>query len=199
MPSPTDHISLDLLADLVDHLVPAGEREPLLAHLGACADCSQRRQELDRLVKLMRTDDSVDAPQPVLARALNIFQRQQVQEPETPLLKRLFASLSFDSLRAEPVFGFRSGRAETRQLIFSAEDIDLDLRITPLGDRWNVSGQVLGAECARGAVQMQSETATESACLNELCEFTLTPVSSGSYHLRLRLEDVQIEFPEIEL
>lgn len=200
MPSSTDHISVDVLADLVEKRVPLAEQEPLMAHLQACADCSLGLQKLDHLVGLMRTDDSVDAPQPLIARALNIFQRQPRQQAASPSLpRRVVAAVSFDSLSAEPVFGFRSGQAETRQLIFSAEEIDIDLRIAPRGDRWNVSGQVLGAECAGGEVQLQSETVAESTRLSELCEFALTPVASGSYRLRLRLEDVEVEFPEIAL
>lgn len=200
MPSSTNHISFELLADLADQRVPDAERAPLMAHLQACADCSQSWQKLNHLVGLMRSDDSVEAPQPVIARALNIFQ-QPARQPTAPpnLLRRLVASLSFDSFSAEPAFGFRSGRAETRQLILSVEDIDIDLRIAQRGDRWNVSGQVLGTECASGEVQLQSETAAESARLNELCEFALTPVTSGSYSLRLRLKDVEVEFSGIEI
>lgn len=200
MPSSTDHISFELLADLADKRVSPAELEPLLAHLQACADCSRNWQKLLHLVGLMRTDDSMDAPQPLIARALNIFQRQPREETATAsLFKRFVAALSFDSLSAEPAFGLRSGQTGSRQLIFNAEDIDIDLRISPLGDRWNVSGQVLGSECAGGEVQLQSGTEDESAQLNELCEFSLRPVTSGLYRMRLRLKDVEVEFPEIEL
>jgi len=201
MPNSINHISLEVLADLAEQRLAPAEREPLIAHLQVCAGCSQSWQKLDHLIGLMRTDDSKDAPQPLIAQALNIFQRRPRREPATPptLLRRLVASLSFDSLSAAPAFGVRSGQTDTRQLIFNAEGIDLDLRIANLGDRWNVSGQVLGAKCAGGEVQLQSETAGESVFLNDLCEFSLTAVTSGSYRLRLRLEDVEVEFPEIEL
>jgi hypothetical protein len=35
--------------------------------------------------------------------------------------------------------------------------------------------------------------------LNELCEFTLPPVPEGTYALRLRLNDTEIEIPELSL
>lgn len=200
MPSSTDHISFEVLADLAEQRIVPSEQEPLLAHLQSCSDCSQSWRRLDHLVGLMRTDDSVDAPQPLIARALNIFQRPLGRESASPsLLRRLVASLNFDSFSAEPAFGFRSGPAEARQLIYSAEEIDLDLRIAPLDDRWRLSGQVLGAECGGGEVRLQSESGTESAPLNELCEFSLSPVTPGSYRLSLRLEDVEVEFPELKI
>ena len=200
MTSSTDHISFEVLADLAEERSPTASRESVLTHLQECSACGSSLDGLRGVIGMMRTDQSEDAPQAAIARALNTFQRQPLRETATPsMLRRLVASLSFDSLSAEPAFGFRSGQAATRQLIFSAEDIDLDLRIAPLGDRWNVSGQVLGTECGGGEVQMQSETANESAGLNDVCEFNLAPVTSGSYRLRLRLEDVEIEVPQLEL
>ena len=196
----TDHISFELLADLAESRVAPPHREPLINHLRECSECSRTWQDLGQLVGLMRTDDSVDAPQPVIARALNICQSKPRRQTTTPsLVGRLLASLSFDSFNATPAFGFRSAQATARQLIFSAGDIDVDIRIAAKDDRYVVSGQVLGTECASGELQLQNESVKESASLNDLCEFTLAPVAAGTYSLRLRLAEMEVDFPEIEL
>jgi hypothetical protein len=200
MTRPIDHISFELLADLAESRVAPQDREPLMNHLRVCSDCARTWQDLGQLVGLMRSDDSADAPQPVIARALNIFQPKPRRQTATPsLVGRLLASLSFDSLNVAPAFGVRSGQATTRQLIFSAGDVDIDLRIAAQDDRFVVSGQVLGTECGGAELQLQNESVRESALLNDLCEFTLAPVGKGTYSLRLRLDDMEIEFPEIEL
>lgn len=203
MPSSTDHISFALLTDLVEQRVPVPEQGSLLAHLEVCPDCSQQRSQLDQLINLMRTDDSVEAPQALIARALNVFQRRPqtelAKESRPSLIKRLVASLSFDSLSATPAFGFRSGQTQSRQLIFTAGEIDLDLRLAPLSEGWNLSGQVLGGKCGGGEVELQSEAGLTSAPLNDLCEFVLAPVPPGHYRLLLRLEDLELEIPELEL
>jgi hypothetical protein len=35
--------------------------------------------------------------------------------------------------------------------------------------------------------------------LNELCEFTFPAIPTGNYSLRVRMPDVEIEIPELEL
>jgi hypothetical protein len=102
-------------------------------------------------------------------------------------------------MHGTPAYGVRSGQSAARQMLYSAGDNDLDLRVTPSGEAWVVSGQVLGSECAGGQVRLQSETDETAAPLNELCEFTLPPVPSGSYTLRVRFKDMEVEVPDLEL
>jgi hypothetical protein len=84
-------------------------------------------------------------------------------------------------------------------MLYSAGDNDVDLRVQPAGESWVVSGQVLG-ECAGGSVRLEGGAAEVAAAeLNELCEFTLPAVPSGTYKLRLRLNDVEVEIPELQL
>ena len=155
------------------------------------------------MVGLMQSDDSIAAPQAVIARALNIFSPPlpSLSRPaaEKSLLSRIVAALTFDSLNLAPAFGVRSGKGTTRQMIFTAGNTDVDLRIAAQDERWTLSGQVLGTACANGEVQLQSESVTESATLNEYCEFSFSPVETGTYSLRLFMAEVEVEFPAIEL
>jgi hypothetical protein len=155
-------------------------------------------ESLARLVGLMRTDKSVDAPRSAVAAAVNLFRSRAVAE-KPALVQRLLAALSFDSLSSAPAFGVRSGApAAARQLLYSAGDNDLDLRVSQSGEQWTVSGQVLGP-CAGGRAELEGDGGRAAAELNEQCEFTLSPLPTGSYTLRLRLSDVEIEIPEINL
>ncbi|HEX8852479.1 MAG TPA: hypothetical protein VF754_03280, partial [Pyrinomonadaceae bacterium] len=119
-------------------------------------------------------------------------------------IKRVMAALTFDSAQLAPVFGVRSGQtADARQLLFSAGDTDVDLRLASGGDGWTISGQILG-ECDGGRVEIESvadsgEAQSARADLNEMCEFTLPPVPSGSYKLRLHFNDLEVEVPELQL
>ena len=74
---------------------------------------------------MMRSDSTIDAPRDVLTAAINIFS----QERRVPL-RRIVALLTFDSRNAGPAFGVRSLPAASRQMLYSAEEIDLELRIT---------------------------------------------------------------------
>jgi hypothetical protein len=83
-------------------------------------------------------------------------------------------------------------------MLYSAGDNDVDVRLAQSGEKWVVSGQVLG-ECSGGRVELAGTDAEVSGDLNELCEFTLPAVPAGSYTLRLRFDEVEVEIPELLL
>ena len=195
------HLSFALLADLVEGRLAAEEQASARTHLAGCAHCSGQAAELTRVTGLMRADTSEDAPRDVLSDAIRMFRTRPVAAEKPGLLRRLVASLSFDSGALAPAFGVRSGApAAARQLLFTAGDIDVDLRLAPSGEGWVVSGQLLGA-CTGGRVELLSgnNAPTSQADLNDLCEFTLPPVPEGVYTLRLLIDDAEIEVPGLSL
>jgi hypothetical protein len=198
MNTPIQHIPFAELADLAEEKISEQERTAPMAHIAACQKCAGEFDRLKQLITAMRTDASQDAPRDVIAYAVNIFQAHtRLNEPS--LLRRIVAALTFDSAKAEPAFGLRSGPATARQLLFAAEDNDLDLRIQSQAEEWVVSGQLLGSTCAGGHVELHGESASVLAELNDLCEFKLAAVPPGNYRLRLRLEDVELEVQQLEL
>ncbi len=170
-----------------------------MEHLSTCRNCDNQFRRLEQLLKTMRSDREPDAPRDLVAFVLNLF--QEGKRSATPsLLRHIIAALSFDSaMNLAPAFGVRSGQASSRQLLYSAEANDIDLRITRQGDRLVVTGQVLGEECAGSEVVLKGETESASASLNQLCEFTLPPVQPGSYALVLRMANLEVEIPDIDL
>ena len=195
------HISFARLADLVEGRLSAEDARGDRAHLDACARCSEQAAQLGRVTQLMRADTSEDAPRDAIFNVVRMFRARPEAVAEPNLLRRIVAALSFDSNALAPAFGVRSGQnAPARQLLFSAGDFDVDLRLASSGEGWRVSGQVLGP-CAGGEVEL-GETGRDpisSAALNNLCEFTLPPVPEGSYSLRMRLGDVEVEIRELDL
>jgi hypothetical protein len=194
----SQHIPFAKLADLAEKRAAADERTASMAHLSSCAVCGQQVERMERVLGLMKADTATDAPRDVLAYALNIFS-EKAREPS--LLKRIVAALSFDSSsNLAPAFGVRSGQTTSRQLLYSAEENDIDLRITPEQENWIVAGQVLGEDCVGGRIELEGRSGQLTAAdLNDLCEFVLPPVPTGSYTVRLRLGNVEVEIPQLEL
>ena len=194
------HLPFAKLADMAEGRLASDERTKSLEHVSACSRCSKELASLEHVIGLMRTDMAEDAPAAVVSRAVNLFRsRAAATASEPSLVKRILAALSFDSLQMSPVYGVRSGQPAARQLLYSAGENDLDLRVTPSGEAWVVSGQVLGAECAGGKIELEGASGVSHAELNDQCEFRLPPVPAGSYHLRLRIADTEVEVPELEL
>jgi hypothetical protein len=199
MKSASQHIPFAKLVDLAEGRAAGAEHAASMDHISDCSECTEQLERLGNVLELMRTDIAADAPRDVLAFAVNVFSRHE-RSREPSLLRRLVAALSFDSSsNPAPAFGVRSGPAASRQLLYSAEENDIDLRITAEAENWIVAGQVLGEDCAGGRIEIEGEGESAGADLNELCEFTLPPVSAGSYTLRLRLGNAEVEIPGLEL
>ena len=188
------HIPLETLADIVEDRATAGALETAMAHVATCSACDDALRRLRQLILMMRTDTAADAPRDVLMAAIGLFPPQR-QRP----LPRIIATLIFDSRKAGPAFGMRSLRMTSRQLLYSAQQADVDLHITIQNDECVVAGQVIRDGCAGGLVEISGATGTAEASLNELCEFRLPAIPVGNYSLRVRMSDVEIEIPELEL
>jgi len=197
MTTPNQHTPFASLLDIADRRAPADDEAA--NHLAACGTCAEELQRLENLVTVMSQDDSVDAPRDVLAYAINIYNQRSVERTPS-LVQRIVAALSFDSFDRAPAFGIRSGQTAARQLVYSAGERDLDLRIEQQEQqRWAIAGQILGEQCLGGEVELRGANESASALLNEECEFRLPAVPAGQYELILRLAEVEIEVPRIEI
>ena len=192
----SSHIPFGRLVDLTEGRLPPSEQARVQQHLASCPRCSADLEWLEHTIGLMRTDDSEDAPYPVIARAVRLFGPLARQTTATPR-RRVAAVLHFDSAQLPLAAGVR-GDLGPRQLLFGVEELELDVRIRPTGEAWAVSGQVLGPGAA-GQVKLWSETVSAQVPLGDLSEFTFPPVPAGSYVLLLSLADVDVLVDRLEL
>jgi hypothetical protein len=190
------HIPFPELTDIADNqsVISAAARE----HLATCSHCSKQLENLRQTIGLMRADTTEDAPAELLQYARNIFRSRAMREGRS-LLTTIIASLVFDSLTSAPAFGLRSQATAGRQLIYSAEAADIDVRISPENDEWQIAGQVLGSSCTGGDVDLESDSFSASVALNDICEFSFGTVPNGVYKISVRLPDLSIEIPPLEL
>ena len=192
------HIPFDRLVDWVEARLSAEERDQLQRHLTSCAHCRQELTQIERLFGLLQSDTTVDPPAAVINRAVRIFRPRQA-EVTPPLLQRIVAALQFDSLQLAPSMGLRSGAGTPRQLLFSAGDYDLDLRLTPHQDAWLLSGQILGEEIAAGQVVLQGAKVGVQAPLLAPGEFVLPPVPKGDYTLVVQMTGYEIAVDALQV
>ena len=189
----SSHISLEILADIAENRVAGAALDVALAHVSTCSECDNILLNLRQLIRTMKSDREADAPRDVLLSAINIF------SPRRSPLRHVVAILTFDSRNTAPAYGMRSLHRTSRQLLYSAQETDLDLRITVQNDECIVAGQIMRDGCTGGVVEISGATGSVEANLNELCEFTLPAVPLGNYSLKVRMLDVEIEIPELVL
>lgn len=143
----------------------------------------------------METDKSIKAPQDAIKWATNIF-RTRASAPKQSLGQKILAVLQMDLSPGKAAFGERSASAsETRQMLFSAGENSIDLRIAKTEKGFNVRGQILGEGFANCTVKL-GEFETVS---NELSEFSFNEVQSGKYDLTLQTDKTEVVIENLEI
>jgi anti-sigma factor RsiW len=191
------HIPFDRLIDLVEGRLSPDEQTQMQAHTSACSRCATQLAWLERVIGLIRANDYEEPPDRVAADISRVFGSYS-RSASSSLRQRIVAVLRFDSAQAPLPVGRRSGSSTERQLLFTAETLDLEVRITQSGSLWEVSGQVLNAD-ARGLAELQGPVGEMRATLDEVGEFLLMPVPPGRYALILHLTTVEIEIAGLEI
>ena len=190
----SSHISFDILVDIAEDRAAGAELAAAMVHVSSCSDCDDILRQLQHLIVMMRTDRSEDAPAELVRLAMTSFSPARKMP-----VRRIIAVLTFDSRKAGSALGMRSIRTASRQLLYSAQDTDVDLRISVQNEECVLSGQIIREGCHEGHVEISGVSGSAVASLNELCEFTLPPIPVGNYSLKVRMPDVEIEIPELEL
>ena len=190
------HIDFTELADLADERAAASSE--IREHLAHCSSCSSELQTLRQTTGLMRADVIESAPAELVNYAKGIF-RQRAGDPKPSTLSRILAALTFDSLTAAPAYGLRSEAGSGRQLVYSTENVDIDVRVSAENDNWQIEGQVPGSLCDTGEVNLESEAFSATTKLTELCEFSFSSIPAGTYRLAVHLHNVIIETPPLEI
>lgn len=143
---------------------------------------------INKIVSLMETDSSADAPQDAIKWAKNIFRTRAVQ-PEKSLMQKVLAVLQMDLSPNKAVFGERSASGATaRQMLFSAGEISVDLRISETEKGFNLRGQILGEGFANCVVKFGEFEANS----NELSEFSFMEIEKGNYNLTLKKDETEV-------
>jgi hypothetical protein len=189
------HLSFEAIVDFALDALSGAE---MGLHAKSCMQCEFKLARVASFIEIMRQDTTEEVPRFAFTAVLRAFEERQTKPQNTQsAMQKLRAVLRLDSAQMTTSFGFRSaGAASSRQLLFAIGNGTLDLRITRgATDSWTISGQMLG-EIFVGKVELQGEInlATE---FDSQSHFTLPPVPSGNYQLRLCSESYEIEIPEL--
>jgi hypothetical protein len=146
----------------------------------------------------MAGDELVSPPHGVLARALQVFKpHQEPARDRLAGLRSLVALLRFDSGLA-PAMGMRSGAAQVRQLFFTVDEFDVDVRLQPHNGAWRLEGQVLGG-ASGGTAALAGRVHEYVGEVNSLGEFAFAGVQPDVYRMDILLPDTKIAIPELPL
>jgi len=169
------------------------------SHLAHCTECSQMNQELQEFVIWLESDSSFEPPADVLQWGMSLFQPLlQTKESVGGKVRRIVASLVFDTFDEPALAGVRRVGAPPRQLLFRAGDVDVDVKIESVetNDRISLVGQVLSNNekfFDNTPVKLESHGMVRYKTMtNFVGEFVFDEVPKDTYHLSVDLPEGQI-------
>lgn len=191
------HLTVENILNYMDVQVSDVEKSTLEGHITSCSECSELQQELQTFMTRLQEDSSFEPPADVVQWGVNLF--QPVMQPSAGgKLRKIIASLVFDTFNEPRVSGVRRVGAPPRQLLFRAGDVDVDVKIESMeaNDRITLVGQVLSSASkffdntpvkleSHGIVRYRTST-------NVVGEFSFDEVPKDTYHLSVDLPEGQI-------
>ncbi len=157
-----------------------------------------------RTIATMRADDTVAPPAAVTTRAKELFAKAvRTSTPSlTETIRRIVASLTFDSRTQPALAGYRSV-AQAVVLSFAVEGIEVDLQIEPPSTRdgreWRMIGQVSSNRLPAGVALRESLSgAVVREAVSEAHGGFRFAAPAGSYEIAIRIGDDEVVLPSIE-
>jgi hypothetical protein len=140
-----------------------------------------------------------DAPEDLVAKAIALWD----QRPRRRVAPRLLAAiLSFDTFAPNLALPSTRAHEEARQLLYSIEGRDVDLRIRRSSalatGAWAIVGQVLGPEQA-GRISVRCGAFEAQVPWTANGEFHLEPVPAGECTISLDTDEWQAVLPTLLL
>jgi hypothetical protein len=197
------HSTFETLLNYLENRLPDDERGQVDTHLGSCPQCRQRLTRLQAFLQSVAEDQTVAPPQDILRRAVDLARGRR----EFPLRKpwmRVIAALSFDSRLQFSAAGTR-GAGRGRQMLFTTEQVDIDLQIKPGQTDSDLIGQMLATQISENVlpafVSLQSTAGTWHSATetDSLGQFTFRQIPFGNYDLVFDLEDQEVAITGLEL
>ena len=199
------HLNYETLLNYLESQTSAEERKEVEAHLGEpCQECVRRLELLKQVLQTASHDQTVAPPADILKKAVEISSSHR-NPSNGGFLASVIATLSFDSFLQLSPTATRGSSSRARQMLFTTEQVDIDLKIKRGKEDHELLGQVLGTQNTEEAisafVSLQSNNgqplkATET---DSQGQFTFREIPSGMYDLVFDLEDQQVTVQGLEL
>jgi len=185
------HLSTEETLDLIEKKASQAQTEFWNAHIPGCAACSAHMQAWQEIRDRLHRHNLESAPAFVTHAANAIFEPRNEKS-----LREVIASVLFDSF-SQPALAGARGSAAARQLLLSAEQFDVHLRMSTVGTQRRIAGQILSRgkdmDLTGAQLHLQSEgKRIETAVADQFGEFEFLEVADGPLDLVIELSNIKI-------
>jgi hypothetical protein len=198
------HPSFETLLGYIENtLAPqaCAEVESHLSH--SCSECDQQIVRLRKFLQAIHGGEITAPPSAVLRKAVALYEKR-LKESE-PSGIQVLAKLLFDS-HIQMSAAMVRGATQTRRILYSTQQIDIDLQITPEQGSQNMLGQILDSkqpdEFAPAFVSMKNNATgelMEGKETDSLGQFNFRNIPPGRYDLVFEIESQEVAIRNLEL
>ncbi len=196
------HPNFEALVSYVEGQLPESDRAEMEQHLSSsCQTCNEKVNRLRAVLKAAKADQTIAPPAAVLRKAIAIRKKRSAPAREPRL--RVLAQLLFDSRIQLSPMALR-GVAHTRQMLFTTQQMDIDLQITPERGENNLVGQILGSDqtndpsLAFVSLKKENGEVIKGAETDSLGQFTIRQIPPGVYDLVFDLDSQEVAITSLE-
>jgi hypothetical protein len=196
------HLKYEILINYLEGRLSAEDRNAAVMHLdGPCKSCQRRLALLQTVLRVTATDQTAAPSASILKRAIDIpLTHRANSKPD--VWRRLVATLAFDS-HLQPSLAATRGVSRERQMLFTAEQVDIDLQIKPAHEGHDLIGQVLEEQAPgfiSAFVSLQGNTGQPQMAreADSKGQFVFRGISPGVYDLMVDLENREIAVTGLE-
>lgn len=186
------HLTAEEALDLIEKRATEEQVRFWNQHFATCSSCTDQLQDWQRIHSLLKRENLESAPEALTALARTIF------EPAVPRpsLREVIASVVFDSL-SQPALAGARGAASARQLLLSAEDIDVHIRVSTRGAARRIAGQILSRDKSTDVAGtrlhlLQGGMRIGTAAADKFGEFEFEEVTDGPLDLEIEIPNLRI-------
>jgi hypothetical protein len=201
------HFTEEVFAQFVAGCLAGRERETFEAHLRVgCESCEEALRWYRGLSSMLQKDHGFEPPESSVRGVVDAF---RMQKSKVINLVSKVADKLFDSFTDPLPEGVRQLAATERQVLYQADEMQLDLKIDKTNDERErmIIGQLLprhpapvGNLSLSKVLLREGERIVQSTYTNELGEFILCVVPRGSYDLEILLANSRkVVVPNIPL
>ena len=194
------HISLSTIFEYLGSTLSPEEAAKVAEHLASpCEACRIQVQRAEEMLDLLTQPERTTIPPAnVVKRALGLLNTRPVQRP----LRQVIADLVYDSFR-QPSLAAMRGAPRSRQLLFSAGELDIDMQITPERDSATLIGQVLTRTAAvLGNLPIvrlyQAGEVIDTSYSDPLGQFAFRAVPPGRYDVGVWVDPQMVVIKDVE-
>jgi hypothetical protein len=192
----SSHLIPETALDLREKRLDSGQARLWQQHVKECARCTRYLTEWEDLLTALKRSHLRSAPEQDRERAMAIFPPRS--EERNLSIRRIFASIVFDSFNVPALAGARGTPVEARHLLLQAEDFDIHVQIRGEREPRQILGQILSRTredfsiIAKFHLLRDGERLQASAAADPLGEFHFTDVPQGELSLQVDLPHLTI-------